>query len=80
MNKCEIRSQVVAQGSYGIRKINPRTGVDRGHVIRVWRVIGPCGDLLDTFPSRAKAREFAARYDSLSDNSEPDPDWKFSLE
>lgn len=51
----KIVRQMCGQGSYGINKINPRTGVRIGHVINVWHI--KAGDrLLGTYPTRAAAR------------------------
>ena len=51
-----IKSQTVAQGSYGLYRINKRTGERVGHVITVWHVIRD-GRNVGTFLTRREARE-----------------------
>lgn len=53
-----ITSQVVAQGSYGIRKINHKNGTDIGHAIKVWHVLKN-GKRVETWPTRQMAQEAA---------------------
>lgn len=56
----QITSQIVAQGSYGLRKINQRNGTDIGHVIKVWHAHRDhCR--VGTFLTRREARECIAR-------------------
>ena len=51
-----ITSQVVAQGSYGLNKINPVNGVRIGDTIKVWHVMRD-GHRLNTYLTRREARE-----------------------
>lgn len=36
MQRIQITSQIVAQGSYGLQRINPENGVRKGNVMKVW--------------------------------------------
>lgn len=69
-----IKSQVVSQGSYGLRRINRSNGTDIGTVMTVWHVHdtdkrdprpGRFGHLLvGTYLTRTEARQAAADYRS----------------
>lgn len=55
-SKSSITSQMVAQGSYGLYRINQRTGQRLGSVITVWHARRD-GQNIGTFLTRAEARD-----------------------
>ncbi len=54
--KTAIEQQLVANGSYGIYRINPRNGVRRGNIITVWHVIRD-DRRIATYATRHEARD-----------------------
>lgn len=55
-SQIEVTSQMVAQGSYGLYRINPANGRRIGEVITVWHA-RQHGKLVGTFLTRAEARD-----------------------
>lgn len=55
--RISIQSQIVAQGSFGLVRINPENGVRIGDTITVWHAFR-AGERLGTFLTRQRAREF----------------------
>lgn len=56
MSKTKIKKQMVGQGSYGLYRINPRTGQRLGDIITVWHAYRG-GKKIGTFLTRSAARE-----------------------
>ena len=56
--KPAVTKQIVCQGSYGLRKIDGRTGRDIGHIITVWHGRNRSG-AVKSFLTRREARDFA---------------------
>ena len=61
MIRIEIEAQTVAQGSYGLQRINLHNGVRiGGDTMRVWHVVIN-GDRTETFLTRREARHWARK-------------------
>lgn len=64
--KTTITSDLLCQGSYGLRDINRANGTDNGTIMRVWHVIA-ASTRLESYLTRDEARKAQAKFAASAD-------------